>query len=81
MQRLKTESFTPVLGGSIAGSQGGELPEPQMTSQQDALLKQLAHDAYDLQAYRPSLTRSEAERRIATLQAKLKLQGSPPHTQ
>ncbi len=52
-----------------------------MTADQAALLKQLAHDAYDLEAYRPSLTQSEAEARIAVLKAKLKLQDGPPHTQ
>lgn len=64
-------------------------PEPRlspgadepMTAEQAAVLKQLAHDAYDVEAYGPHLTRSEAERRILTLRAKLKLQGEPPHTQ
>lgn len=51
-----------------------------MTADQAALLKQLAKDAYDIEAFRPNLTRAEAERRIATLSAKLKLQGEPPHT-
>lgn len=50
-----------------------------MTADQAALLKQLAHDAFDLEAFSPHLTQNEAERRIATLQAKLKLQGEPPH--
>ncbi len=50
-----------------------------MTADQAALLKQLAHDAFDLEAFSPRLTQNEAERRIATLQAKLKLQGEPPH--
>ncbi len=50
-----------------------------MTAAQAELLKQLAHDAFDLEAFSPRLTQNEAERRIATLQAKLKLQGEPPH--
>ena len=50
-----------------------------MTAEQAALLKQLAHDSFELQAYDPHLTHSEAARRIVTLQAKLKLQGEPPH--
>ena len=52
-----------------------------MTAEQATLLKQLAHDAYDIEAYGPRVTRREAARRIAALQAKLALQGEPPHTQ
>lgn len=52
-----------------------------MTAEQTALLKQLAQAAYDFEAYRASLTQSEAEVRIAVLKAKLKLQDGPPHTQ
>lgn len=52
-----------------------------MTAEQAALLKRLAHAAYDFEAYHPQLTRSEAERRIAVLAAKLKLLDGPPHTQ
>ena len=52
-----------------------------MTVEQKALLRQLAHEAYDFEAFGEHLTQSEAARRIATLQAKLKLQGEPPHTQ
>ncbi len=59
-------------------SSGAEAP---MTAEQAAVLKQLAHDAYDLEAYGPHLTQSEAQRRIVTLRAKLKLQSEPPHTQ
>jgi hypothetical protein len=59
-------------------SSGADAP---MTAEQTAVLKQLAHDAYDLEAFGPHLTRSEAERRIVTLRAKLKLQSEPPHTQ
>jgi hypothetical protein len=51
-----------------------------MTAEQAALLKQLAHEAYDTEAYGPELTQKEAARRIAALQAKIKLQGNPPHT-
>jgi hypothetical protein len=51
-----------------------------MTAEQAARLKQLAQSAYDLEAFDPHLTRAEAERRIVTLQAKLKLQDGPPHT-
>ena len=51
-----------------------------MSAEQAALLRRLAHEAFDLQAFGEHLTQSEAARRIATLQAKLKLQGEPPHT-
>ena len=52
-----------------------------MTAEQGELLKRLAHDAYDTEAFGPHLTQQEAARRIAALQAKIKLQGNPPHTQ
>lgn len=52
-----------------------------MSAEQSARLKQLSQDAYDLDAFSPQLTQSEAERRIATLEAKLKLLSEPPHTQ
>jgi hypothetical protein len=52
-----------------------------MTAEQATLLRRLSHEAFDLEAFGEHLTESEAARRIATLQAKLKLQGEPPHTQ
>jgi hypothetical protein len=52
-----------------------------MTPDQAVLLRQLAEQAFDLQAFGEHLTQAEAARRIATLQAKLKLQSEPPHTQ
>ncbi|HEY6753914.1 MAG TPA: DUF3072 domain-containing protein [Pseudolabrys sp.] len=52
-----------------------------MTAEQAALLRQLAFDAYEPEAFSPSLTKAEAERRIMTLQAKMKLISEPPHTQ
>jgi hypothetical protein len=52
-----------------------------MTSEQAALLKKLAFDAYEPEAFSPSLTKSEANERIDMLQAKLRLMGEPPHTQ
>lgn len=57
---------------------GADMP---MTPEQAAVLRRLAREAYDLEAFGEHLTQSEAARRIATLQAKLKLQGEPPHTQ
>jgi hypothetical protein len=52
-----------------------------MTSDQAIQLRQLAFDAYEPDAFRLNLTRTEAERRIAALQAKLRLMGDPPHVQ
>ena len=52
-----------------------------MTSDQAIQLRQLAFDAYERDAFRPNLTRTEAERRIAALQAKLRLMDDPPHVQ
>ena len=51
-----------------------------MTPEQAATLKQLAKAAYELDAFKPNLTRAEADIRIAALKAKLKLLGGPPHT-
>ena len=64
-----------------AGAATGAPADARMTAEQVALLKTLAHAAYDIQAFDPNLTAAEAERRIATLLAKLELQGEPPHTQ
>jgi hypothetical protein len=52
-----------------------------MTPEQAALLRKLAFDTYEPEAFHPNLTKAEAERRIDTLQAKLKLMSDPPHTQ
>jgi hypothetical protein len=51
-----------------------------MTAEQRALLKILALDAYEPEAFSAQLTRGEARRRIVSLNAKLKLQDEPPHT-
>ena len=51
-----------------------------MTAEQAAMLKRLAEAAYELDAFKPHLTRTEAEIRIAMLTAKLKLLDEPPHT-
>jgi hypothetical protein len=40
-----------------------------MTADQANLLRQLAFDAYEPEAFSPSLTKAEAEERIAVLQA------------
>jgi hypothetical protein len=52
-----------------------------MSAEQATLLRQLAFDAYEPEAFSPSLTKAEAEQRIAMLEAKLKLMGEPPHIQ
>jgi len=51
-----------------------------MTAEQAATLKRLAEAAYELDAFKPNLTRAEADVRIAMLTAKLKLLAEPPHT-
>ncbi len=52
-----------------------------MSAEQAALLRRLAFDAYEPEAFSPNLTKAEAERRIDVLQAKMKLMSEPPHTQ
>ena len=56
-------------------------PGAPMSAERAALLKRLSHEAYDFEAFSPHLSQAEAARRIAVLQAKLKLQSYPPHTQ
>jgi hypothetical protein len=51
-----------------------------MTVEQTALLRQLALEAYEPDAFGCHLTQAEANIRIATLAAKLKLLDAPPHT-
>jgi hypothetical protein len=51
-----------------------------MTAEQAARLKQLAHDGYELDAFKPNLTQAEAQRRIAMLGAKVPLLDEPPNT-
>ena len=55
--------------------------DERMTPEQAALLKKLAEDAYEPDAFKPEVTRAEAARRIAMLRAELKLIGEPPHVQ
>lgn len=52
----------------------------RMTAEQAATLKRLAQQAYELDAFKPNLSRTEADIRIAMLTAKLKLLDGPPHT-
>ena len=55
-------------------------PIPPMTAEQAETLKRLAEAAYEREAFKPNLTRAEADVRITMLTAKLKLLGEPPHT-
>ncbi len=52
-----------------------------MTAERAILLRKLAFDAYEPEAFSAELTKTEAEQRIGVLQAKLKLMSEPPHTQ
>jgi hypothetical protein len=51
-----------------------------MTAEQASRLRTLSEQAFELEAFAPNLTRAEAALRIATLEAKLRLQDEPPHT-
>jgi hypothetical protein len=55
--------------------------ETPMSTEQAALLRKLAFDAYEPEAFSPNLTEAEAQQRIDVLQAKMKLMGEPPHIQ
>ena len=51
-----------------------------MTAVQEETLTTLAHVAYELDAFDPNLTHTQADERIAMLTAKLKRPFWPPHT-
>jgi hypothetical protein len=53
----------------------------RMTPDQASLLRKLAFDAYEPEAFSAELTRAEAKQRISVLKSKLKLISEPPHTQ
>ena len=55
-------------------------PGARMTTEQRTLLRKLAHDGYEPDAFSEQLTQAEAAKRIAMLQAKLTLLDEPPHT-
>lgn len=55
-------------------------PGDCMTAKQAALLRRLAQDAFEPEAFSKQLTQSEAARRISALEAKLTLLDGPPHT-
>jgi hypothetical protein len=54
--------------------------EAPMTKAQAARLKSLSKEAFEPDAFKPELTRAEAELRIKSLSAKLRLLDEPPHT-
>jgi hypothetical protein len=81
-KRFKSIAYCRIAG-TTAGSSAYQVmikADAPMTEEQATLLKQLATDAFEPEAFRPHLTRSEAAQRIAVLRAKLKLQDGPPHT-
>ncbi len=51
-----------------------------MTSEQAKLLKHLAQETYEPQAFKRNLTQAEAARRIPTLRQKNEIIGERPHT-
>lgn len=55
-------------------------PSARMTAEQCTLLRRLARDGYEPDAFSEQLTQGEAAKRIAMLQAKLPLMDEPPHT-
>lgn len=53
----------------------------RMKPEQASILRKLAFDAYEPEAFSSELTAAEVEQRIEVLRAKLKLMSEPPHTQ
>lgn len=70
-KRNRSPNRRPVLKGGLGG---------RMTAEQAALLRRLAQDAYEPDAFNARLTQTEAATRIAMLEAKLRLLDAPPHT-
>lgn len=86
---MGTKTLPYVLPGCMpAGPQNRRPPQgilatgadAPMTAEQAALLKRLAIEAYEPDAFREHMTQSDAAQRIAMLRAKLKLMDEPPHT-
>ena len=73
---LLTTSYLP----PARAAEADRYPILGMTAEQAATLRRLAEAAYELDAFKPNLTRAEADLRIAILTAKLKLLDEPPHT-
>ena len=71
--------------GNSPGAEGPDAilatgPGESMSAEQAAELRQLSVEAYEPEAFDERLTRRQAALRIATLRAKLKRLGAPPHT-
>jgi hypothetical protein len=76
----RTQSARSHEGEYYATMERGVDDTRPMTGEQATMLKRLTQAAYELDAFKPNLTRAEADLRIATLTAKLKLLDGPPHT-
>ncbi len=66
------------MGKKVPGGRA-DANTPMSPAQADEL-RRLAFEAYEPDAFQRLLTAAEAERRIETLRAKLKLLDGPPHT-
>jgi hypothetical protein len=71
----KAKKLTRRPAAILSAGSGG-----RMTAAQSALLRRLAVQGYEPEAFSVRLTQAEAGKRIAMLQAKLKLMDGPPHT-
>ena len=65
-------------GAPATNSDYAAVEEP-MTEAQMSLLRRLAEEAFEPEAFSRQLSRAEAQRRIEALAAKLRLQDGPPH--
>jgi hypothetical protein len=77
------DAHTPAAGTASSGTRPADGHEPShepMSAGQRALLKQLSQEAYEPEAFDPTLTRTEAALRIRALEAKLANLSEPPHT-
>jgi hypothetical protein len=61
------------------GTQDDAAGEQPMTEAQTLLLRRLAQETLEPEAFSRQLTSAEARQRIEALRAKLRLQDGPPH--
>ena len=80
LPRVSNRVQAPLPNAGLSQELDAMTASQPMTAEQAATLKQLAKAAYELDAFKPNLTRAEADQRIAMLTAKLKLLDAPPHT-
>jgi hypothetical protein len=66
--------------GSVLSTSTSTSTSGRMTAEQRTLLRKLAHDGYEPDAFKEQLTQAEAAKRIDMLRAKLPLLDEPPHT-